>query len=244
MESSIRKYLGWIYQNGEIAEPGGLAEGECLIEIRDDGPYSEYPIDWVKGNGILVSRCVFLMGITWEELRRQGFIYGKVVTLQGKSYLCRSLRLSNHGEWEQFVKATKEAVDWSSGHSGFYGQEFISGDGIFMPDRCSTAGHYAPEIVKAQKTNQSDDFTGFRMVLEPITQKRELTRGDIAQPVTAYCGSIRVDGSLVEFSDYDVVIRHRKNNQMPKDFGPGIYRDDNLTVIDRQVIQHLRVGAV
>ena len=77
------------------------------------------------------------------------------------------------------------------------------------------------------------------MVLEPIEPEPVLTLGDIARRISAYCGEFRLDGSLVDFSDYDLVIHLWKNRLMPSDFGPGVVQDGEVCCIDRQLIQHL-----
>lgn len=241
MASFSRIYLGWLLDNGYICEPNRPAiPAEWDIQLVDRIPNQlSTPIDWVESCGILVSRNVFLVGITWETLRSQGLVYGRKVKLKGKDYLCRCPKLSNHGEWEQFLNATRHAVDWASGSKGFFGQEFIAGDGVFQMDRCSVAGIHAPQITNAQACDESNMNIGLRLVLEPIDPEPALTRDDIARSVSVYCGQFRLDGSLVDFSDYDLVIHYWKNTLMPTEFGPGINQDGEILCVDRQIIQHI-----
>ena len=91
-----------------------------------------------------------------------------------------------------------------------------------------------------KQTTVWEEIRHTRNVLpEPV-----LARGDIARRVSAYCGEFRLDGSLVDFSDYDLVIHLWRNKLMPDDFGPGVIQDGEVCCIDRQLIQHLSLGPV
>ena len=233
-----RVRFGYLLENGVPAhEECSVMSDDPQLELVSGVGTRDLPVDWVQACGILVSRNVFLSGITWEALRKQGLVYGRKVTLHGQSYLLRCPKVANHSEWEQFVTATSDNIDWK-GESSFFGQEFIPGDGVFQPDRCSVVTH-GGRIVNAREVDKADSNIGFRMVLEPIEPEPVLTRGDIARRISAYCGEFRLDGSLVDFSDYDLVIHLWKNRLMPSDFGPGVVQDGEVCCIDRQLIQHL-----
>ena len=238
-----RNRFGHLLENGIPATEGGsVTFDDPHLELVSDVGTRDLPVDWVQSCGILASRHVFLSGITWETLRKQGLVYGRKITLYGQDYLLRCPQVANHGEWEQFVAATSQDIEWR-GDSSFFGQEFIPGDGVFQMDRCSVVTH-GGQIVNARDVDKADDAIGFRMILEPIDPEPVLARGDIARRVSAYCGEFRLDGSLVDFSDYDLVIHLWRNKLMPDDFGPGVIQDGEVCCIDRQLIQHLSLGPV
>ncbi len=136
-----RVRFGYLLENGVPAhEECSVMSDDPQLELVSGVGTRDLPVDWVQACGILVSRNVFLSGITWEALRKQGLVYGRKVTLHGQSYLLRCPKVANHSEWEQFVTATSDNIEWK-GESSFFGQEFIPGDGVFQPDRCSVVTH-------------------------------------------------------------------------------------------------------
>ena len=108
-----RNRFGHLLENGIPATEGGsVTFDDPHLELVSDVGTRDLPVDWVQSCGILASRHVFLSGITWETLRKQGLVYGRKITLYGQDYLLRCPQVANHGEWEQFVAATSQDIEW------------------------------------------------------------------------------------------------------------------------------------
>ena len=66
--------FGSFYENGEFCKPQSkFSEGP--IEFLDS---TLGAIGWNRVNGVFYCRDVYCMGITWEELRSMGYVYGRL----------------------------------------------------------------------------------------------------------------------------------------------------------------------
>lgn len=78
------------------------------IEIRDSDKDNVYKLSWVEINyeykKMLISDRNILKNISFNELDAQGLIKGKVVTIDGCTFLLRLLKESNvEKEWEKYI---------------------------------------------------------------------------------------------------------------------------------------------
>ena len=70
-----RVRFGYLLENGVPASEGGsITVEDPRLELVNGVDMRDLPVDWVQSCGILVSRQVFLSGITWEALRKQGLV--------------------------------------------------------------------------------------------------------------------------------------------------------------------------
>ena len=124
--------FGSLYENGEFCKPQRkFSEGP--IEFLDS---TMGAIGWNCISRIYYCRDIYCMGITWEELRSMGYVYGRPVRIDGVDYLCRCPQLGPGGEWERVVQATEGQVEWDTKEGyQFFGQEYIPGDGVFQEAR-------------------------------------------------------------------------------------------------------------
>lgn len=65
------------------------------IEIRDTDNYEEYQIQWVEvndnGKKLLVCDRNMLVGVSWDDLNKQGLIEGKIITIDNNKYKIKLL---------------------------------------------------------------------------------------------------------------------------------------------------------
>lgn len=230
--------FGSLYENGELCRSQAkFSEGP--IEFLDSTLGS---IRWVCVNGIFYCRNVYCMGITWEELRSMGYVYGRPVRIDGVDYLCRCPQLGPGGEWERVVQATEGQVEWDTKEGyQFFGQEYIPGDSVFQDDRCSVAGRYSLDMVSSEKTTENNLNVGFRPVLEPIEPGgHQLCPALLSKPISVYLGNACLRGVLLEYTDYDLSLEYDPAQEPPQpEIGPAVVQMDKKVYIDRSAITFL-----
>lgn len=227
--------FGSLYENGELCKPQRkFSEGP--IEFLDS---TLSAIGWNRVNGVFYCRDVYCMGITWEELRSMGYVYGRPVRIDGADYICRCPQLGHGGEWERVIQATEGQVEWDTPEGyQFFGQEYIPGDSVFQEARCSVAGRYSLDMVSSEKTTEKNLNVGFRPVLEPIEPGgHRLCSALLNKPISVYLGSACLHGTLLDYTDYDVVIQYDPLQAPPQpEIGPAVMQKDNKAYIDRGAI--------
>lgn len=227
--------FGSLYENGECCRPQAkFSEGP--IEFMDSTLGS---IRWVSVNGILYCRNVYCFGITWEELRSMGYVYGRPIRIDGADYLCRCPQLGSCGEWEWVVQTTEGKIEWDTKEGyQFFGQEYIPGDSVFQEARCLVAGRYVLDMVSSEKTTEKNLNVGFRPVLEPIEPGGyQLCPSLLNKPISVYLGNACLRGVLLDYTDYDLSLEYDPTQapQQP-DIGPAVVQADKKVYIDRSAI--------
>lgn len=227
--------FGSLYENGEFCKPRRMFT-EGPIEFLNS---TLGAIGWNRVNGIFYCRDVYCMGITWEELRSMGYVYGRPVRIDGVDYLCRCPRLSPGGEWEQVVQATEGQVEWDTKEGyQFFGQEYIPGDGVFQEVRCSVTGRYSLDMVSSERVDEKNLNVGFRPVLEPIEPgEHQLCPALLNKPISVYLGNACLRGTLLDYTDYDLSLEYDPATapQQP-DIGPAVMQKAKKAFIDRGAI--------
>ena len=98
------KKFGTIYLDGWPYKPGTQYNGEVL-SIRDSVPDRSIP--FVKWKNLWVASQCACFNTTWLALDHFDFIYGHPVKIDGKSYLCRSLKVGSEegvpNEWDNII---------------------------------------------------------------------------------------------------------------------------------------------
>ena len=83
--------LGTLYCDGRPIVPGGYVPSGRPILIGDTT--AGYELQWIKAGNLLVADRCACIDISWVALDKLGFIYGTPVEINGKLYVCRSLKV-------------------------------------------------------------------------------------------------------------------------------------------------------
>ena len=207
------------------------------VQILDSSSPTGTLITWANVNGLWISLDVYCRSVTWESLRKMGYIYGTPVHVDGRSYLCRSLRVALDGELGAVIKEIDQSSvkeQWSN--EVFFGQEFIPGAGYFHEDRCSIAGGYSRTMVRATSIEENNLSIGFRPVLEPYDPNQKVTQDMVGCLLKVYCGSVVLTGILREYTDYDLVLKYKPEDFVPQDHGAAAIIDDGVAIINLDAV--------
>ena len=118
--------LGSIYLDDLVIYPGfSCSSGDFTI----GDTVADMELRWIQmGNALVADRCVCL-GISWDTLNSLGYIFGRPVHIDGKPYLCRSLKVgieeTASSEWDTLLKieSANTLIHWKNIY--FWGQETI-----------------------------------------------------------------------------------------------------------------------
>lgn len=157
--------------NGDIPR---YPTSNSSIQIRDTVEGKE--IIWVKPDNmnILVADRTLLTCVSWNDLENNGFIPGKVVTIDGRRYQCRLLQVGKRdieanlyepSEWKNIVNLTiPDNGLWHWQHCYFWGQDAIAVDTSWK----AVIGYNSPIYWAQEKASNTFSLMGFRPALEPL----------------------------------------------------------------------------
>ena len=196
--------IGTLYFDGRPQKVGVKYNGErhCL------GPtVPGEAIQWVKANGLLIAdRCVCTQ-ISWGELDFIGLVFGTIIQIDGRWYLCRCLKVGAEGgvpnEWDAILDVTGDDDDvWHWKEASFWGQETAD-----KSQQKSVRGGHGARFWMALAPNLWYSELGFRPILEPLLPGTT----DISKLLGRRLSLIDrngkpITGNLESFDDYDLVL--------------------------------------
>lgn len=195
--------LGSIYIDGAPRTPGFYYQGES-VSFGDtvDG----YALQWVKYGDLLISNgCVF-KNTCWQQVDKLGFIYGTIVHIDGKDYLCRSLKAGgtkdDPNEWNDALIDTgdyNELWHWKSVWT-------LLQEPKRPKEKTEVRGYYASTGWYEVETGIPYDAVGFRPVLEPLGSDILLDSLVVGSNIKVYASGISTEGRLEDFDDYDLLL--------------------------------------
>ena len=231
--------LGSLYLNGQPKDLGVEYHGEVL-SFGNTIPGKTIPfVKW--GNLLVAARCV-CTNISWEQLKKNGYIFGRLVKIDRGPYLCRSLKVGEEkdvpNEWDSILDELGEDDSlWLWDDQYFWGQE-TSRKGAsaravrgYLSARCWFY-YYASDRLAT---------VGFRPALEPLLSGSLISRSLIGSNLSIYGPDGDVCGQLVSFSDYDLIIRPSAQ-QILHDECNWACMTQNHIVIDRSAVAWTKVG--
>ena len=200
--------LGSLYFDGHSQEVGTAYNGEQL-SFGDAIPGRE--ISWVKlQNGLLIADRCICTAISWQQLDKEGFVFGVPITIDSETYLCRCLCIgtkeNESNEWDTALDGTGEDNNlWHWEGAYFWGQEISKRSASNRAVRgCSSARYWSYNGA----TDRYVDV-GFRPALEYLGSEPCSPDTLLDKMVKAYCsGGVIIEGRLVDFSDYDITFEH------------------------------------
>ena len=229
--------LGTVYLNGEPREPGVLYSGE-QIRLGQSVPGME--IQWVRlSSGLLIAdRCVCTQ-ISWEQLHSQGLVFGTVIQIDGKGYLCRCLKVGIKGgdanEWDAALAEVGEDNEvWHWAGQYFWGQETPEG----WASSRAVRGYHSARNWNYYDATYRDVHVGFRPALDPLAPA-PLDYGPLVGTEITFIGldSETISGKLAYFTDYDLVLEAASS--LP-DVCKWAIPDGERVIIDRASVAWLR----
>lgn len=229
--------MGSLYLNNKPVPAGEVYDGE-RISFGDTVPGQGIP--FVKLDDIYVANRCACIGVSWETLNKHGLIFGCPVKIDGKSYLCRSLKVGitegAPNEWDDIVDATCEDDDfWHWKDRFFWGQETLSKPsfgGTYRMCRCGDSVHFWGILPTHYQTTE----IGFRPVLEPLPTEVSVSESLIGHNLKIYGKNISLSGLLVGYNDYDLELRTK---EPLSEIHSWLRQENGVAYIDREVITYL-----
>ena len=231
--------LGCLQLDRQPKGPGVKYNGEVL-SFGDTDPVKAIPfVKW--GKLLVASQCVCI-NISWETLNQAGFIFGRLVKIDGVPYLCRSLKVGEDegvpNEWDDILDDLGEDDSlwhWSNGY--FWGQETSR----HLTSHRAIRGYLSARFWHYCTATPRRVSVGFRPALEPLLSDSLISRSLIGSNLSIYGPDGDVCGQLVSFSDYDLIIRPSAQ-QILHDECNWVCMTQNHIVIDRSAVAWTKVG--
>lgn len=194
--------LGSLNFNNEAVPVGVTYKGE-RISFRDTVPGKG--ISFVKWKDLYVADRCICSNISWDDLNKCGFIFGRPITIGRTSYLCRSLKVGAQdgvpNEWDALLDdlgTSDDLLHWKDRY--FWGQETAL-DWLVQQ---SVRGYASARYWSHGKASYRDVSVGFRPVFEPLPPEVCFSDALIGHNVKIYSKDKSVAGRLVSYSDYDL----------------------------------------
>lgn len=150
-------------------------EAGAVLEIRDT--VKGKAIKWVRsGNlNLYIADRNLLSRISWDDIERQGFVWGKPLEIDGALYCCRLLRMGSsqagavRSEWNTALYYAGDASDdlWHWAGLPSWGQDTTAFGGC----RAIQGGESA-DAWSWHDPNVNSEMVGFRPVLERIREAK------------------------------------------------------------------------
>jgi len=226
--------LGSIYFDGEPFLIGSKYTGENL-SIGNTVQGKE--ISWINVNGLLVANHAVCVKISWDDLNKQGFIFGKKVTINGTPYFCRSLKVGNDdnipNEWDDILDATSEDDSlWHWKKVFFWGQETSKHNEEYRAHRGYDSAHSWDDFPASLRGAS----LGFRPALEPLVPESLISDPLIGTTVNAHgCGGT-ISGILTGFTDYDLFLSPTIGRTQISDHPWCCQQENGIVIVDRSAV--------
>lgn len=232
--------LGSLY----LDSPGGIQPtapagvySSAMKHVGIGDTFEGREISWVKYKDLLVADRLICIDISWNKLNEFGFIFGTPVKIDGKYYLCRSLKLAGKigpSEWDDILDDTDDTDKtwhWSQGMS--WGQAATGS----VDERVVCGYSFARFRDKLKATYRSHN-AGWRPVLEPLKIEIKNIEKVVGRKISLLTASNdRISGNLVTVSDYDLVI---KSGTILHGTSPWVVRDRTNIIVNRAGIVSLK----
>ena len=230
--------LGSIYLGGTVQTPGFDCGESESISLGDTAPGRE--IHWVKlQSGLLIAdRCV-CTGVSWKQLNEKSFVFGTPITIDGETYWCRCLKVGvkedDPNEWDAALdEAGEDNTLWHWKNEYFWGQETSK----YVASNRACRGCYSARFWNNYTASHRFVNVGFRPALESLGSVPCSPDTLMGKAIKAYFpGGATIEGLLVDFSDYDIVLR--SSTQPFADF-PRAMKDGCNLVVSRENIIWLK----
>ena len=229
MGVKIVKY-GTLFLNSKPVAPGSFFTGE---RMSIGNTCSGKELEWVIVGSILVATRNICLHISWADLNAAGFVYGTLICIDNRPYLCRCMTGS---EWDAILDTLgddNKLWHWTEGYSWFQ-EEYKNNHsrlvrGYFSARRQDPVGFHA-----------RSGTVGFRPVLEPLVRIPDDPAKLVGKHIRGYDMHWNaVKGKVVAFDDYDLILQ--TNKSLPEFCGKIAIPDtDDRFVVPRDSISWMR----
>lgn len=200
----IRKFFS-IALNGTPIAPGCIYADAIIPEAPTLELIPGEPnklISWLKKGGVYVAVHNIISGVSWKDLDDNGWVQGKIVSLDGKDYLCRLMEVGKKAdqycEYKKLLSFLDEDISKKGGLS--WGKEQTDVD---MAAARGGAGAHNWAVLPY---NHRSGGCGWRPILEPLTwDLSDLVVGTDIE-VRPVGGIITVRGKLLQITEYDLIV--------------------------------------
>jgi len=194
-------------------------------------------ISWVNVNGLFVADHVICTNISWDDLNKQGFIFGKEVSIDGTPYFCRSLKVGNDenipNEWDDILDASCEDDSfWHWKDAFFWGQETSKLNMAYLTLR----GYCLARYFTYSSVSLRNVGAGFRPALEPLVPDSLISDSLIGTTIIVYGNGGNIRGTLSAFTGYDLFLSLAAENAQIPDYPWCCQQEDGTVIIDRSAV--------
>jgi len=231
--------LGSLYFNGRPVAVGSEYKNQGLSFGNTD-PVN--PITWIKSsNGLLVADHTACTDISWEQLDKMDFIFGRPIKIDGAPYLCRSLKVGAEkgvpNEWDDLLdEFGEEDTTWHWGKAFFWGQESTSELMAYRAIR----GYHSARNWRNTLASYRYVYVGFRPVLEPLSPELLISDDLVGTKLQIWGPTGPVSGILGDFTDYDLVLKD--SDPTTQITGWGVFQSDGSVLISREAASYISLA--
>lgn len=201
--------MGSLYHGGKPVGPEVSHDHDLLLTRRNlylGDSSGENTLTWAQADNMLVSTHILFRDISWNNLNSIGYIFGRPVIIDGKPYLCRSLKVGpeNGGpsEWDHILDLLGDSDElWHTKALYFWGQDEAN-----SATRRVIRGYMSARHIASATAEQPNTFIGFRPVLTPLPPSIKDLKSLQANKIMVYGQEMDVYGTLKDVTDYDLVI--------------------------------------
>ena len=195
-----------------------------------------------------VSNQVNLTSVSWKQLHEQALCRGRVVIIDEKPYLCRSLTTESpdggSSEWDRFIRLYRN-LDYIFHWRGEYtwGQE-ASLNAAKEPEFVTARGWKTPEHTKRFEVWKRTPGIGFRPVLELLGPSLVPEKLSCGAWVTLHLNNGTVSGKFYSATPYDIVLSGRLKWKKADHFIPRLSVDyeNGFVTVDRSAVCYVQRG--
>lgn len=206
--------LGSIYWNGKPIQYDHteLFSGKTeSLTVGDTVP--GYELQFARWGKLLVSDCNVCNNVSWDDLNRNGLVFGRFLTIDGQRYFCRTPQGGPAKNSLNELDCFLQALFHDEPMHAWFTSSHDTKHGAFW---CQETNHNWPnqrvirapaDVVKWRhlETDFKSPIVGFLPILEPveaIVPPEEL----VGQRVKVYGNGASVTGRLVSVDNYDLCL--------------------------------------
>lgn len=200
MGAKIVKY-GTLFLDSKPVAPGSFFTGKA---VSIGNTCSGKELEWVIVGSILVATRNICLHISWADLNTAGFVYGTLICIDNRPYLCRCMTGS---EWDAILDTLGDDNNlwhWTEEYSWFQ-EEYKTNHsrlvrGFYSARRRDPVGFLA-----------RSGTVGFRPVLEPLVRIPDDPAKLVGKRICGYDMHWEAfKGKVVAVDDYDLILQTNK----------------------------------
>ena len=240
--------FGCLKIDGQIYSPSGEYEAG-VISIGDSSLADvDTILSWLPFEDKFVSNQVNLTSVSWEDLHTQALDRGRVINIDGKPYLCRSISTTRKNdspsEWERFValyKGRDPVIHWRGKYT--WGQEREHDLDEFSTHVAAygwkNAGHK-----KFFPAGSRTPGIGFRPVLVPLAPSLEPEKVQKGAWVTLHLTNGIVASKILDVTQYDIILSGRLKYKTADYFSSCLMvdYDKGVFIVNRSAVCYVQRG--